>query len=103
MKSFYLSFADVTLPRGHQWLGACLVKAENEEEAIQTAWKADCNPGGEVLIVSPDRDPAEKWFNRLLMREDLLEMGAEIVATYDLPSEANALVNTTGEIIQRPS
>lgn len=55
---WYLSFVDSE--KG--WLGACCVEAESLQDATATAWKAGCNPGGEVLglaLSADDPVPAE--------------------------------------------
>lgn len=43
MTKFWMSFADE-----HSFRGACIVEAPTFEEAIRSAWKNGCNPGGEV-------------------------------------------------------
>lgn len=101
MKTFYMSFVDHSRPEGERWLGACLVQAESVGDATHKAWEAGCNPGGEILFVEPEREPDIKWFYRLLTKDDLLEMGAEIMAKYNLPAEDNVLLNTKGEVVGR--
>lgn len=103
MKTFYMSFSDPELPEGHRWLGACLVKAEDHEDATKKAWKAGCNPGGEILFVEPEREPNIKWYYRLLDKDQLMEMGAEIVSDYGLDSSENKLVTPSGNVIREAS
>jgi hypothetical protein len=71
---FWLSFCDPKLPKGSQFLGACIVEGDDTPQAVENARKRGLNPGGEVVSVSAD--PAtiaimpEKWKNRLLTREE---------------------------------
>lgn len=102
MKTYYMSFVDPDLPEGHRWLGACLVKAEDHADATRKSWIAGCNPGGEILFVEPEREPNMKWFYRLLNKDHLMEMGAEVVAEHSMPSSENKLLNPhTGEVIRQ--
>lgn len=39
MKWYWLSFAR------DEFLGACIVRGETLEEAVQSSWEHDCNPG----------------------------------------------------------
>lgn len=104
MKTFYMSFVDPKLPEGHRWLGACIVEAEDQIDATRKAWVAGCNPGGEILFVEVERIPNIKWYYRLLNKDQLMEMGAEITAEYNLPSSENKLMNpSTGEVIRQNS
>lgn len=49
MKSlWWLSFADPDLPRGRQFLGVVVVRADDMKDAMQKAWRLGINPGGEV-------------------------------------------------------
>ena len=50
-KHYWLSFADADLPKGSQFLGACVVVARDAIKAVQKAHKLKINPGGEVAIV----------------------------------------------------
>lgn len=77
-KTIYMSFVDPKKPAGQRFLGACLVHAESFEEAIKEAWRRGCNPGGEVMGLEPEFLPSEKWYNRLLSKEQLDEMEAEV-------------------------
>lgn len=73
---FYLSFADGTLPKGTQFLGAVIVRAHGMGDAVQQAHRRGINPGGEVLGVDagPDFDPPAAFVNRLLARADVTAM-----------------------------
>ncbi len=46
---WWLSFCDGSLPKGSQFLGACIVPGCCLVDAIATAHLNGCNPGGEVL------------------------------------------------------
>ena len=45
---WWLSFCDGSLPKGSQWLGACIVHAETFLDAVRVAHRLGCNPGGQV-------------------------------------------------------
>lgn len=45
----WMSFADAHKPKGQQFLGVLLIKAENILEAAKQAHARGLNPGGEVL------------------------------------------------------
>ena len=49
MSFWWLSFCDPDRPKGMQFLGGCIVEADSLKDAIQVAWRHDCNPGGEVM------------------------------------------------------
>ncbi len=51
MSYFWLSFADGDLPKGQQFLGACIVQAETNIDAVTKAHLLGINPGGEVMMV----------------------------------------------------
>lgn len=89
--AYYLSFADGTLPKGTQFLGAAFVEISGESDsrdvivalahpedlnlalAVSKAHRLGINPGGEVMSVGPldlDAEKAEPWLHRLLNREE---------------------------------
>lgn len=71
-KLWYISFADGSLPKGTQFLGACVVEAVDLLDAIQEAHRRGCNPGGEAQVMEcpPEAPPVpEEFKNRLLNRE----------------------------------
>jgi hypothetical protein len=78
MAWFYLSFADNTLPKNQQWLGAVIVQGSDMKDAIENAWILDINPGGEVLGMEIEKLPSKNYLNRLLDRIALRAMGEEI-------------------------
>jgi hypothetical protein len=45
---WWLSFADPARPRGAQFLGVAVVFAIDLGDAMSTAWRSNCNPGGQV-------------------------------------------------------
>ena len=48
MKTWGLSFADGQRPRGSQFLGVVIVRANSFIEAVQLTHRLGINPGGEV-------------------------------------------------------
>lgn len=79
MTLWWLSFCDPDKPAGSQFLGACIVEADHFSDAIATAWRRKCNPGGEVAAFECPKDKTvdPKWMNRLLSRDDIAAMDAE--------------------------
>jgi|SRR5882757_3618021 len=95
LKLWYMSFADASKPEGpQQWLGACIVDANDAIEAIQEAWRQKCNPGGTVisLQIREDRYPPDTYINRLLTYDDLTVMQDEISKMYDIPKYEQGIV-----------
>lgn len=82
MTVYYMSFVQSDRPKGERFVGACLVHANSFEEAIKTAWKRGCNPGGEIQGGIPEFIPDEKWFYRILSLVDLAEMEVELNQKY---------------------
>lgn len=92
--SWWLSFADGDLPKGQQFLGACIVRAPNFGAAVGMAHLIGCNPGGEAqgAQIPDDVSPLveEQWRHRLLdqtecetldaLIESLLKPTSKIVA-----------------------
>lgn len=78
-KTIYMSFCDAKKPEGSQFLGACLVYANDLREAIEEAWRLGCNPGGEIMSAEPDFLPDEKWYNRLLSEKEIDQMSDEVI------------------------
>lgn len=62
MSLFWMSFCDPDRPKGRQFIGVALVEAPTLPDAITTAWRTGCNPGGEVQSteIPIDRVPTEK-------------------------------------------
>ena len=82
--SWWLSFADGSLPKGEQFLGVCIVTASDFRTAIQRAHLLGCNPGGEVKGVKIFADTApfieDKWRRRILTKEECAELDQQIQA-----------------------
>lgn len=82
MKFFYLSFCDPTLPEGQRFIGATMVKATDERDAVSKTHRLGINPGGEIALIELDL-----W------------------AFNDIPLEARYLVNrlaTRDEVMSKP-
>lgn len=73
-----LSFADPERPKGTQWLGNCLVRARGMTGAIRESHRLGCNPGGQVMAISGDREVGAQWMNRLLSKEEVAELDCEL-------------------------
>lgn len=59
MTWYYVSFCDVTRPKGEQFLGATVVQAGAVAGVIPVTTMLGVNPGGEAAIVHlDDFDPA---------------------------------------------
>lgn len=80
---YWLSFADASLPKGSQFLGAVIVEAASLIAAVQEAHRLGINPGGEVAgYPIPDRvcvKIAASWKGRLLTRDDSNALQREIL------------------------
>lgn len=78
MPLWWLSFCDATRPKGEQFLGAAIVRAEDIAGAIRAAWRFGCNPGGEVLSepFPEDLEDAvpDHFRHRLLSRAECAEV-----------------------------
>lgn len=70
---WYMSFADPDLPKGSQFLGGAIVKAQGVATAHIEVNRLGINPGGEVMFmqVPPDVQVNEDYVNRLLTREEV--------------------------------
>ncbi len=74
MKLFWLSFADADLPRGSQFLGACIVEAGSFVEAITEAHRLGINPGGGVQAMElPTSAVVDPSWRGLLMDRATIE------------------------------
>jgi hypothetical protein len=91
---WWLSFADGDLPKGQQFLGACIVRGTEPimghprpTDPVPEAWRQGCNPGGEVAMhrVPDDREPPAEWCNRLLTREECAALDAVMLEKYGVP------------------
>ena len=83
VKTWWLSFCDATRPKGSRFLGACIVAGNDLRDALQAAWAAGCNPGGEVQgqQIEPEDDALvdAKWRCRLLSRAECDAMDRELL------------------------
>lgn len=82
MSTWYLSFADASLPRGSQFLGAVVVEGVNLPGAVTRAHLLGVNPGGGVYGIELPaqivaRVPAE-FMDRLLAPVDIREFDRAI-------------------------
>jgi hypothetical protein len=73
---WWLSFADGSLPKGQQFLGAALVRGYNIISATSEAHRIGCNPGGEVqgTPVPPYLTVPDEYRGRLLSRAEAEEL-----------------------------
>lgn len=67
---WWLSFADTKKPKGEQFLGVAIVRANGAAEAVRIAWKLGINPGGEVAFQELATPPPLKVRRRLLTRAE---------------------------------
>ena len=77
---WWLSFVDPDRAPGTAFLGAAIVPGRGMADAVQAAWEAECNPGGEVQghPIEVGLLPSDPWRNRLLSKGDALEIGSWI-------------------------
>jgi hypothetical protein len=70
-RAWYLSFADDT-----GFLGAVIVKAHGITDAMFKTQHLGINPGGEIaaIPIPEDHIPADKYFNRLLSKQEIDEL-----------------------------
>lgn len=73
---FYMSFCDVTKPKGQQFLGAATVQGDDEMDAVKNSWVLGINPGGEIAIVALGKidqntmpETGKKYLNKFVPRE----------------------------------
>jgi hypothetical protein len=73
---YYLSFADETRPKGEQFLGAAVVKANGVLTATRKCHVLGINPGGQVLCVPlPEGQKPYPWdADRLLSKSTALNL-----------------------------
>jgi len=79
MTYFWLSFCSSDMPEGEQFLGGCLIEADDIDDAIKKSHRRGCNPGGEVVCLQIDakREPNLALFklNHLYSKQELIDMG----------------------------
>lgn len=80
---YWLSFADPTLPKGSQFLGAVIVEATSLIAAVQEAHRRGINPGGEVaghpILIEVQPKIGASWKGRLLTRDETRELQRELL------------------------
>jgi hypothetical protein len=74
-----MSFCDNSLPEGERFLGALIVRADNEIEMLQRSHHIGLNPGGEIAFFQiPEhyvyRVPADWIETRLITKVECDEM-----------------------------
>ena len=77
MNAYYMSFCDPAKVEGSQFIGACLVQADTEVDAMTESHLRGCNPGGEIMLIGPmpiNDEAAAPYMNRLLSREEAENM-----------------------------
>lgn len=78
MKWYWLSFAT---PAGDH-LGVCIVKGDVLEEAVQSSFEHECNPGGGVCGFGPftleEMGLSPAATERLLTGEDINQLGLRL-------------------------
>lgn len=72
MTFWYMSFVD---SESDVFLGSCVVKGENEYDAMTNSWKTGANPGGAVMMVSLPRIPDEIDLNRFYPLAEMVKLG----------------------------
>lgn len=85
-----LSFCDTEKPVGEQFLGGCIVDADDELAAMRVAWERGCNPGGEVAFMDVDDGIASRltfdldpYMNRLLTKAEIENLDAWVSAVLE--------------------
>lgn len=83
MAYYWLSFCDTDLAEGDQFLGGCLIDAEDVEDAITKSHRRKCNPGGEVacLQIAPEYEHniAKFKLNHLYSKQEMIEVALNAV------------------------
>jgi hypothetical protein len=72
---FYLSFVHKGEDKD-EFAGACLIEADDEQDAIVRSWRLAINPGGEVLVWAVPESARDLLpHNRLMSRAELEQYG----------------------------
>jgi len=78
MSYYWLSFCDADRSEGEQFLGACLIEADNIEDAIRKSHRRKCNPGGEIACVQIgaeyEKNIGRFKLNHLYSKDELIDM-----------------------------
>lgn len=82
---WWLSFADINLPRGQQFLGVVIIEAADSKEALLRSHALNVNPGGQVrMLPLPSWLQVDaKWLKRLLSRQECDEVDAEFTKQWE--------------------
>jgi hypothetical protein len=91
MSFYYLSFVDLSLPKGEQFVGATIVEATDDVEAFGQAWARNLIPNNcqiallrlwtqthpQVEIISADQLPNDALYlvNKFVPREAIIAQG----------------------------
>jgi hypothetical protein len=72
---FWMSFCDPEKPEGSRFLGALVIKADSDFEALARSWFLELNPGGEMLFYEipelyHERIPTDWIETRLITRKE---------------------------------
>ena len=97
MPFYYLSFCDITLPDGQQFLGATVVEADDEKGAVERTVELGINPGGEIAmkeldgLETIDQLPPEgrKYFNTFVARDDVMAEPHQTLGESDVEPTAS--------------
>lgn len=75
----WLSFCDDRLPKGSQFLGACIIEEANFQDAVKKAHALGINPGGEVMGVAFDgiQVPPE-YIEKLLDKQQIEKLDEKL-------------------------
>jgi hypothetical protein len=77
---WWLSFADGSRPKGHQFIGVVIVQGDSLGWAVLRAHQLGINPGGEVQAVPLTRKvPSTEWRERLLTFDECEEAGKHLM------------------------
>lgn len=84
---FWLSFTNDS-----GFLGACLVRAKDDEDPIQIAWDNKCNPGGEVMGLLIEEklwdEPGNPYeLNRLYSKDEINEIDEVVKVDFEQPEQ----------------
>lgn len=87
MPFFYLSFCDMALPEGQQFLGATIVECEHAHGAVSEAGRRGVNPGGvayvyflKVTKAEELGDVAGPYLNAFVTRDQIMGSGDVVYA-----------------------
>ncbi len=73
-KCLWLSFCDIDKPSGSQFVGVIITFAKGTAHAIKKTHELGINLGGEILCYETNGID-EKYLDRLLTKEDLIQAG----------------------------